>query len=499
MDHGDVVLRDSDGKTWSAEYRTILGCNERPYVKLCNGWGAFVRDNNIQVGDVCIFELIDCIDISFQVFICGGNHRSVAKLDDGISSTHQKCLGPLKAHEALELPSEVSPEFDDNQLGTSRPQTGEDDFRSEKKECNAYPESSTLLFSMNKTMFEKGEPTEISLDVFSSRCEHPLAGSKPPVIPLSSLPPSSSPSRFSRLQNTTSATYSEAALAKKDELLENVELKVSKSEVYTEEHEKLLGDTQRSWTHFVDGYGSDGRQIYDVFEGKNCHQCRQRMLGHCTRCSKCYMGRRQFCGDCLYMRYGEHILEANENPNWVCPVCRGICNCSMCRKAKGWAPTGSLYKKVKKMGFKSVAHYLIQTQRAQTNMEKVPDDTDQVSPKRSLSCLAQELPSEESPEVDDNQLVTSKPHTGEDGFNSENKEYNAYPESSTLLLSKNETVFEKVEPTETNLDVHEQPGFPELNSGGKIDVGKELDFSNTEPGGSPVTLESIPEKDKSHE
>lgn len=46
-------------------------------------------------------------------------------------------------------------------------------------------------------------------------------------------------------------------------------------------------------------------------------------------------------------RYGEHVLEANENPTWVCPVCRGICNCSLCRKAKGWMPTGQIYKKVK--------------------------------------------------------------------------------------------------------------------------------------------------------
>jgi len=45
-------------------------------------------------------------------------------------------------------------------------------------------------------------------------------------------------------------------------------------------------------------------------------------------------------------RYGEHVLEANKNPNWLCPVCRGICNCSLCRQAKGWAPTGALYRKV---------------------------------------------------------------------------------------------------------------------------------------------------------
>lgn len=45
-------------------------------------------------------------------------------------------------------------------------------------------------------------------------------------------------------------------------------------------------------------------------------------------------------------RYGENVIEANQNPNWICPVCREICNCSLCRQAKGWPPTGSLYRKV---------------------------------------------------------------------------------------------------------------------------------------------------------
>jgi len=48
----------------------------------------------------------------------------------------------------------------------------------------------------------------------------------------------------------------------------------------------------------------------------------------------------------FFCRYGEHVLEALQNPTWICPVCRGICNCSLCRQAKGWAPTGPLYKKV---------------------------------------------------------------------------------------------------------------------------------------------------------
>ncbi|KAI3416593.1 zf-4CXXC_R1 domain-containing protein [Psidium guajava] len=92
----------------------------------------------------------------------------------------------------------------------------------------------------------------------------------------------------------------------------------------------------------------------------------------------------QFCGDCLYMRYGEHVVEARQNPNWLCPVCRGICNCSLCRQAKGWPPTGPLYKKVSKLGFKSVAHYLIQTCRLQAKEEETSDSLVHASAKRSL-------------------------------------------------------------------------------------------------------------------
>lgn len=28
------------------------------------------------------------------------------------------------------------------------------------------------------------------------------------------------------------------------------------------------------------------------------------------------------------------MIEANQNPDWVCPVCRGICNCSLCLRGK---------------------------------------------------------------------------------------------------------------------------------------------------------------------
>ncbi|KAI4330316.1 hypothetical protein MLD38_028614 [Melastoma candidum] len=203
--------------------------------------------------------------------------------------------------------------------------------------------------------------------------------------------------RSSRLQNATPVTYSDILLSER--VIKGTKCKrvtsaaVAKTmvldrgpkpEVYTEEHAKLLGSTERSWEFFVDGYGEDGRRIYDSLKGKTCHQCRQKTLGYRTKCSQCGMVQGQFCGDCLYMRYGEHVLEALENPNWICPVCRGICNCSLCRQAKGWAPTGPIYRKISSMGFKSVAHYLIETHRSQLKLETNAESPAHFSAKRSL-------------------------------------------------------------------------------------------------------------------
>ncbi|KAG6396202.1 hypothetical protein SASPL_142346 [Salvia splendens] len=123
--------------------------------------------------------------------------------------------------------------------------------------------------------------------------------------------------------------------------------------------------------------------------GPTRRSSRQKTLGQHTHCSNCNMIQGQFCGDCLYMRYGENVLEANANPDWICPVCRGICNCSLCRHAKGWPPTGILCKK-------SVAHYLIQTRRAQTNKENNVVSKVPVSAKRSLPFSNIEVTGEDS-------------------------------------------------------------------------------------------------------
>ncbi len=62
---------------------------------------------------------------------------------------------------------------------------------------------------------------------------------------------------------------------------------------------------------------------------------------------------------------GENVDEARANPDWTCPVCREICNCSgvNCFRFKhDLAPTAQLHFEAEHFGWDSVAHYLILTE-----------------------------------------------------------------------------------------------------------------------------------------
>ncbi|KAJ0593020.1 putative Zinc-finger domain of monoamine-oxidase A repressor R1 [Helianthus annuus] len=212
--------------------------------------------------------------------------------------------------------------------------------------------------------------------------------SKPKPKPL--IAPSGSPRRSSRIKILPAVSYletekrvpKEKVVVKKrvpkEKVLKNIVILIkegSKPEVYTEEHEKMLGDHQEAWELMVDGYDDEKNRMYDEYAGKSCHQCRQKTIGHRTKCCKCTSVQGQLCGDCLFTRYGENVLEANANPFWVCPVCRDICNCNRCRRVKGWEPTGDLYKKTLYLGYKSVAHYLIHTRGPHGKQEDRDNET----------------------------------------------------------------------------------------------------------------------------
>ncbi|XP_066254998.1 cell division cycle-associated 7-like protein [Euwallacea similis] len=102
------------------------------------------------------------------------------------------------------------------------------------------------------------------------------------------------------------------------------------------------------------------KKVYSSVHGTSCHQCRQKTIDQKTSCRnpECVGYRGMFCGICLKNRYGEDCAKALLDPNWICPVCRGRCNCSVCRNRKGKRPTGILAPIAIESGFRSVDHML---------------------------------------------------------------------------------------------------------------------------------------------
>ncbi|KAM9850882.1 cell division cycle-associated protein 7a [Aulostomus maculatus] len=101
-------------------------------------------------------------------------------------------------------------------------------------------------------------------------------------------------------------------------------------------------------------------KVYNSSTGSTCHQCRQKTIDTKTNCRnpECVGVRGQFCGPCLRNRYGEEVRDALLNPEWQCPPCRGICNCSFCRAREGRCATGVLVYLAKYHGFDNVHAYL---------------------------------------------------------------------------------------------------------------------------------------------
>ncbi|XP_066595592.1 cell division cycle-associated protein 7-like [Prorops nasuta] len=109
-------------------------------------------------------------------------------------------------------------------------------------------------------------------------------------------------------------------------------------------------------------------KTYDKNYGTSCHQCRQKTIDTKTICrsGECIGVRGQFCGPCLRGRYGESAYDALKDPDWACPPCRGLCNCSICRTRNGLRPTGILAPMAQEEGFSSVLAYLQSTEPEDT-------------------------------------------------------------------------------------------------------------------------------------
>lgn len=48
-----------------------------------SGWLTFARDNNLKIGDVCVFVLLEVINLSFEVVILGVGRSSKGSTSPG--------------------------------------------------------------------------------------------------------------------------------------------------------------------------------------------------------------------------------------------------------------------------------------------------------------------------------------------------------------------------------------------------------------------------------
>ncbi|CAA0406174.1 unnamed protein product [Arabidopsis thaliana] len=107
--------------------------------------------------------------------------------------------------------------------------------------------------------------------------------------------------------------------------------------------------------------GGGVSRIEDSTNGKTCHQCRQKrtdLVGSCVTKKKDKTCPIKLCTKCILNRYGENAQEVAVKKDWICPKCRGNCNCSYCMKKRGQKPTGILVHTAKKTGFSSVSELL---------------------------------------------------------------------------------------------------------------------------------------------
>ncbi|XP_056160970.1 B3 domain-containing protein Os01g0723500-like [Syzygium oleosum] len=77
----NVVLRNQEGKTWE-----VVCMKNRDRHHFSAGWSAFVRDNKLGPGDVCVFELLPNKD--FLVTIFRSPETSTARMKMQLSTVH---------------------------------------------------------------------------------------------------------------------------------------------------------------------------------------------------------------------------------------------------------------------------------------------------------------------------------------------------------------------------------------------------------------------------
>ncbi|XP_021905575.1 uncharacterized protein LOC110820426 isoform X2 [Carica papaya] len=88
------------------------------------------------------------------------------------------------------------------------------------------------------------------------------------------------------------------------------------------------------------------------------------------------------------IRYGENAETVAALNDWICPRCRGICNCSFCMKKRGSMPTGRFVHVAKANGFSSVSD-MLHLHSEETGIAGTDPEKQEASKKESVTDLAE--------------------------------------------------------------------------------------------------------------
>ena len=77
-----MVRLPGRSRTWPVDYNLIM--HEKTLTaRFEYGWIPFARDNNLEVGDVCVFVLLDCTKTIFKVVIFRANEKPKSPIRPG--------------------------------------------------------------------------------------------------------------------------------------------------------------------------------------------------------------------------------------------------------------------------------------------------------------------------------------------------------------------------------------------------------------------------------
>lgn len=112
-----IVLRNLKGESWTVN--SIPTTKVQTSHTFCGGWLSFVRENNIDIGDICIFELLHKFELQVRILRVGkegiDGHHGEADLrgrKNGCSPT------PTKSRRKSKKKSETSHSIKGSALGS---------------------------------------------------------------------------------------------------------------------------------------------------------------------------------------------------------------------------------------------------------------------------------------------------------------------------------------------------------------------------------------------